>query len=86
MITDAANNYADALLAKAKQYDNYATVAATMYARSDNKSDQAAFKKNSELGDLFRKLHGEACQFLHAVESEMREKTLSEMEEKSARS
>lgn len=78
MITTAANNYADALLAKMKQYDEYARLSAIQYAQSDNKGDQGSFKKYSELSEIFQKLHGEACQFMHAIEAEMRKKLSTE--------
>lgn len=74
MITDAANAYADALRGKSKQYDEQSKLYAVMYAQSDNKADQAAFKKNVELSEMFQKLHSEACQFLHAIEAEMQQR------------
>lgn len=78
MITTAANNYADALLAKMKQYDESARMAAVEYARTDNKAAQLDFKRYTELSSIFQKLHGESCQFMHAIEAEMRDKLKAE--------
>lgn len=78
MITTAANNFADAILAKKKQCDDNARMAAVEYAQTDNKSCQDSFKKYSELSNIYQKLHGEACQAMHAIESEMQQKLKAE--------
>lgn len=82
MITTAANNYADALLEKSKHYDALAKTYATSYASSDKKEDQAAFRHNNELSEIFRKLHGESCRFMHSIESEMRDRVESQIKDK----
>lgn len=86
MITDAANKFADALLAKMKQYDEYAKLYAVQYAQSDDKAHQATFSKYNELSETFSKLHGEACQFMHAIEAEMQEKLKAEFATDSSKS
>lgn len=78
MITAAANEFADALLAIKKQYDDYASSSALEYAQTDNKSCQDSFKKYTELSKIYQKLHGEACQAMHAIEAEMRQKLKAE--------
>lgn len=62
-----------------KLHDEYAKLSAAQYAQSDDKTRQASFNKHCELSEIFRKLHGEACQFMHAIEAEMREKLKSEL-------
>ena len=71
MITDAANTFADELLAKSKQHDDMAKYAACEYARDDNKSSKESYQKNAEMSEFYRKLHGQFCQISHAIESEM---------------
>jgi DNA topoisomerase VI subunit B len=70
MKTKAANDFAEAILQKAKQFEVQATTNAVCYAQSDNKSDQEAFKRYTEKAELFRQLHREACLALHAIEEE----------------
>lgn len=78
MITTAANNFADAIMAKKKQCDDYASMAAVEYAQTDNKSCQGSFKKYTELSEMYQKLYGEACQAMHAIEAEMQRKLKAE--------
>lgn len=73
MITDAANKFADAILKKSKEYNDMANFHAADYARTDSKDAQLNFKRNVELSEIFRKLHTEACQAMHAIEREMNE-------------
>lgn len=73
MITNAANEFAAAILKKSDDYGNMAKFYATEYARTDNKQSQQNYKNNLELSEIFRKLHAEACQAMHAIEREMRE-------------
>lgn len=71
MITDAGNSLADSILAAAKQKQSLATMKACDYANSDNKADQAAYQKYTEMADMLLKFHSDVCYSLHAVEREM---------------
>jgi len=71
MITKAANEFADLLLKTSKDNESYASNAAIEYARTDNKTSQAQYKKYCEISEIFRQLHGEACKAMHAIEREM---------------
>lgn len=71
-ISTAAEKFTGDLLAKSKEHENLARLAAIRYAETDNQSCKADWKKNNELSELYRKLHSEAVRVMTIVERDVK--------------
>lgn len=73
MKTEAAHALQEYICDESKRLRDMASMYAIQYADSDDPADKANYTRYRFAADEVQKLHGPACQALHALESQIQD-------------
>lgn len=72
MLTNAGNLLSEYLINDMKMYQKEAERCAVVFAETGKPEDRQLFFKNREMSEKMGRLHEIACQYMHAMEQEMK--------------